>query len=391
MSQAAPRKGPIGEPTHVSCYLSVHSLPHDRYRCRRPPQPCVCGRSFAQAARRVQLPDRRRRAAPEAPARAVSDHPRGGSALALDAQAPGEAWALGARGGCRKIQLISKSHSKTDRRDARTLAQLGAGVPELLGEIRHRSEQAQADLTVLLTRDHFVQLMTATINRIRGVLKSTGVKVPRMCTKSFHAQVADLVPTTLRPGLLPLFEMLRALHQQIRWLDKAIHAMAARYPAVAKLAAVQGVGDLTALAFVLSLDDPRRFKKSRDVGPFVGLTPKKHASGEKDPQLSITRSGNPYLRRILVQAAHYILGPFGPDALLRRYGRRISERGGKHAKKRAAVAVARKLAVLLHLLWLSEVPYDPWYRSKVTAPPMEAVEATARPRRTKPRSATVGT
>ena len=212
-----------------------------------------------------------------------------------------------------------------------------------------------------------------------------------MSTKSFHAQVADLVPTTLRPGLLPLFEMLRALHQQIRWLDKAIHAMAARYPAVAKLAAVQGVGDLTALAFVLSLDDPRRFKKSRDVGPFVGLTPKKHASGEKDPQLSITRSGNPYLRRILVQAAHYILGPFGPDALLRRYGRRISERGGKHAKKRAAVAVARKLAVLLHRLWLSEVPYDPWYRSKVTAPPMEAVEATARPRRTKPRSATVGT
>src|SRR5262245_39065943 len=144
MSQAAPRKGPIGEPTHVSCYLSVHSLPHDRYRCRRPPQPCVCGRSFAQAARRVQLPDRRRRAAPEAPARAVSDHPRGGSALALDAQAPGEAWALGA------------------------------------------------------------------------------VKVPRMSTKSFHAQVADLVPTTLRPGLLPLFEMLRALHQQIRWLDRAV-------------------------------------------------------------------------------------------------------------------------------------------------------------------------
>jgi transposase len=290
----------------------------------------------------------------------------------------------------RKIQLISRSNNKTDKRDARTLAQLGAGVPELLGDIKHRSDQAQADLTVLLTRDHFIMLRTATINRVRGVLKAGGVKVPRMSTKAFHARVGELVPAALQRGILPLLEELRSLHLRIRALDKEIDAMAARYPAVAKLIAVHGVGNLTALAFVLSLDNPSRFKKSRDVGPFVGLTPRKHASGEKDPQLSITRSGNPFLRRILVQAAHYVLGPFGPDCLLRRFGLRISERGGKHAKKRAAVAVARKLAVLLHRLWLSETPYDPWYRSNDAPPAAPEVKPKAL-RKKKQKAAVVST
>lgn len=289
----------------------------------------------------------------------------------------------------RKIQLISRGNLKTDQRDARTLAQLGAGVPELLGDIRHRSDQAQADLTVLLTRDHFVQLRTATINRIRGVLKASGVKVPRMSTQAFHRCVGELVPVALQPGIVPLLEELKSLHQRIRSLDKEVDSMAGRYPAVAKLSAVSGVGNLTALAFVLSLDEPRRFKKSREVGPFVGLTPRKHASGETDPQLSITRSGNPFLRRILVQAAHYILGPFGPDCLLRRHGKRIVERGGKHAKKRAAVAVARKLAVLLHRLWVSETPYDPWYRSK-DAPPAAEVRTKARRLERKKKSSTGG-
>jgi transposase len=264
----------------------------------------------------------------------------------------------------RKIRLISHGNSKTDKRDARTLAQLGAGVPELLGDIRHRSQQAQADLSVLLTRDHFVQLRTASINRVRGVLKSTGVKVPKMSTKAFHTRVGTLVPEFLQPALVPLLDELLSLHTRIRALDKVIDAMAERYPAVARLTRITGVGHLTALAFVLSLDDPSRFKKSRDVGPFVGLTPRKHASGEKDPQLSITRCGNPFLRRILVQAAHYILGPHGPDCLMRRHGQKLVERGGKHAKKRAAVAVSRKLAVLMHRLWVVETPYDPWYRTK---------------------------
>ena len=190
----------------------------------------------------------------------------------------------------RKVELIAKGTTKTDRRDARTLALLGAGVPELLGDIKHRSAQAQADLSVLLTRDHFVALRTATINRVRGVLKACGCKVPRMSTRAFHARVGTLVPEEMRPALVPLLEELGAIHQRIKKLDETVAKIAQGYPAVERLTRVDGVGTLTALAFALSIDDPRRFKKSRDVGPFVGLCPRKHSSGESDPQLSITRA-----------------------------------------------------------------------------------------------------
>lgn len=281
----------------------------------------------------------------------------------------------------RKIALIAKSASKTDKRDARTLALLGAGVPELLGDIKHRDEQAQADLGVLLTRDHFVALRTATINRIRGVLKSFGVKVPRMSTRAFHARVGVLVPPILQPALVPLLEELVSIHLRIKGLDDTIHKISLRHPAVERLTQVDGVGTLTALAYALSIGDPGRFKKSRDVGPFVGLCPRKRSSGESDPQLSITRAGNPFLRRILVQSAQYALGPLGPDCELRRQGEKLVQRGGKCAKKRAVVAVARKMAVLLHRLWVEPTTYDPWYRLKRTGgtPPVP-VPRTRKPK-----------
>lgn len=262
----------------------------------------------------------------------------------------------------RKVELIAKGTMKTDRRDAHTLALLGAGVPELLGDIKHRSERAQADLAVLLTRDHMIDLRTATINRVRGVLKACGLKVPRMSTRAFHTRVGELVPEDRQPAIVPLLQMLGAIHLQIGKLDDTIEQIAKRYPAVKRLTQVDGVGTLTALAYALSIDDPRRFKKSRDVGPFVGLCPRKHSSGDSNPQLSITRAGNPFLRRILVQSAQYVLGPFGPDCELRRHGEKLTQRGGKCAKKRAVVAVARKLSVLLHRLWVDETPYDPWYQ-----------------------------
>lgn len=279
----------------------------------------------------------------------------------------------------RKVELIAKGTMKTDRRDAHTLALLGAGVPELLGDVKHRSEQAQADLGVLLTRDHFIDLRTATINRVRGVLKSFGVKVSRMSTKAFHTRVGELVPAHLRPALVPLLEELGTIHLRIQRLDDTIQReIAPRYPAVERLKQVDGVGTLTSLAYALSIGDPSRFKKSRDIGPFVGLCPRKHSSGESNPQLSITRAGNPFLRRILVQGAQYVLGPFGPDCELRRHGQKLVQRGGKCAKKRAVVAVARKLAVLLHRLWVDTTPYDPWYQHKRRGevPPESASKTT---------------
>ena len=120
----------------------------------------------------------------------------------------------------------------------------------------------------------------------------------------------------------------------------------------------------TALAFVLLVEDPTRFRKSRDVGPYLGLVPRLDDSSDARPQLRISKAGDAFARRVLVSAAQYILGPFGPACDLRRYGMAIAERGGKKAKKRAVVAVARKLAVLLHQLWVSGATYDPDYQLK---------------------------
>jgi transposase len=135
------------------------------------------------------------------------------------------------------------------------------------------------------------------------------------------------------------------------------------YPETHHLRQVSGVGPITALAYVLTLDDPDRFRKSREVAPALGLVPKRDQSGDRDPQLRITKTGDSYLRRLLVGSAQYILGPFGPDCDLRRWGLKLAQRGGKNAKKRAVVAVARKLAVLLHHLWVTGEVYDPFYHS----------------------------
>src|SRR3972149_5259680 len=122
---------------------------------------------------------------------------------------------------------------------------------------------------------------------------------------------------------------------------------------------VPGVGPLTAMTFVLVIEDPGRFRKSREVAPYLGLVPRQAQSGERAPQLAITKAGDPLLRRLLVQRAHYILGPFGPDSALRRWGLRLAGAGSSRARRRAIVAVARKLAVLLHRLWVSGEVYQP--------------------------------
>ena len=135
------------------------------------------------------------------------------------------------------------------------------------------------------------------------------------------------------------------------------------YPETELLRQVEGIGPLTALTFVLTLEDPYRFEKSRSVGAYLGLVPASDQSGERDPQRRISKEGDEMLRRLLVGSAHYILGPFGSDSDLRRHGEKIASRGGKNAKKRAVVAVARKLSVLLHRLWVNAEVYDPLYNT----------------------------
>ncbi len=166
------------------------------------------------------------------------------------------------------------------------------------------------------------------------------------------------------PALGPILEQIGSLTERIRDYERKLEAISKeRYPETDLLRQVEGIGPLTALTFVLTLEDPYRFAKSRSVGAYLGLVPASEKSGDRDPQRRISKEGDEMLRKLLVGSAHYILGPFGSDSDLRRHGEKIASRGGKNAKKRAVVAVARKLAVLLHRLWITAEVYDPLYNA----------------------------
>ncbi len=264
----------------------------------------------------------------------------------------------------RKLRAIYHNPRKGDRVDAETLARLARLDPRLLSPVHHRSAQAQAHLAVIRSRDALVRSRTSLINHVRGIAKSNGAQLPSCSAQCFSVKVEPAVPEALRPALLPVLETIASLTQQIRAYDRQIEQLCQiHYPETKLLSKPSGVGDLTALAYVLTLEEPRRFQKSRQVGPALGLVPKRDQSGDHDPQLRITKTGDSYLRRLLVGSAQYILGPFGPDCDLRRWGLKLAERGGKNAKRRAVVAVARKLAILLHHLWKTGEIYDPFYHA----------------------------
>lgn len=268
-------------------------------------------------------------------------------------------------GNPRKLRFIWDSKDKSDERDARMLGMVCRIEPRLLSPLHHRGRQAQSDLVIIKSRDMLVRSRCQLINHARGVVKSIGERLPSCSTESFTRRCEEHVPSELRPALKPIFEALVQLNAQIHELDAKITQLCReQYPETERLQQVSGVGPVTALSYVLSIEDPARFKKSRQIGPFLGLTPKRDQSGDIDKQLRISKAGNKYLRQLLVGSAHYILGPFGPDSRLRRHGLSIAARGGKNAKKRAAVAVARKLAVLLHQLWISGQTYDPFFNMK---------------------------
>jgi transposase len=259
----------------------------------------------------------------------------------------------------RRVKLISESDNKTDRHDAELLARLGRSDVRLLAPVKHRTAQAQADLAVTKTRDVLVATRTKLVNHVRGSVKSFGERMPKCSAASFARQTRDLVPDVLKPALEPIFQTLDKINEQIKEQDKLIERVAKRYPDVEVVSQVPGVGVLIALVFVLTIEDKNRFAKSRMAGAFLGLRPRKSKSGDGDPQLRITKAGDPFLRRLLVNGANYILGPLGKDNDLRRWGMELCKRGGKNAKKRAKVAVARKLAVLMHRLWVTGEVYEP--------------------------------
>jgi len=278
----------------------------------------------------------------------------------------------------RKLRAIYHNPRKGDRADAETLARLGRLDPTLLSPIHHRSPQAQADLAVLRSRDAIVRCRTLLINHARDIVKASGSRLPSCSADSFAHKAAPHIPDPLRPALAPILDTIASLTKQIRAYDRQISTLCQEnYPETRQLRSIDGVGPLTSLAFVLTLESPVRFTRSRDVGAALGLVPKRDQSGDRDPQLRITKTGDGYMRRLLVGSAQYILGPFGPDCDLRRWGLKLAERGGKNAKKRAVVAVARKLAILLHCLWKNGTTYDPFFQSKKNVIASAAVTATA--------------
>lgn len=264
----------------------------------------------------------------------------------------------------RRVELIARSQRKTDKIDAELLARLGRFDTELLHGITHRGAQAQADLATLRSRAALVRARTQLVCHVRGSVKSVGGTLVKCDPECFHKRAPEQVPEELRDALLPVIETIGVLNERIKQLGRhAERVSQERYPETALLRQVTGVGALTALCFVLVLDDPHRMRRSRDVGPFLGLVPGVRDSGQSEPQMRITKAGDVMLRSLLVQAAHYVLGPFGPDCDLRRWGEHIAGQDPRRGKKRAVVAVARKLSVLLHHLWVTGEVYDPNHKT----------------------------
>lgn len=270
----------------------------------------------------------------------------------------------------RNVRLIGESRRKDDRLDARTLARLARIDPQLLAPVKHRSAKAQADLTVIRARAGLVRARTSLINTARGLTKSYGERLRGCSPRNVNREKALELSPELRTALAPLLATIESLSQCIGEYNQRIEHLAQEsYPEVELLKQVKGVRTLIALTYILTLEDPHRFRKSRDAGCYVGLQPGRRNSGQSEPQLHISKEGDPYLRTLLVQGAHHILGPFGADSDLRRWGQKLAERGGRNGKKRAVIAVARKLAVLLHRLWVSGEAYEALRNSKqVTVP-----------------------
>lgn len=263
----------------------------------------------------------------------------------------------------RKLRAIYTNSRKSDQTDARMIARLARVDPELLHPIQHGSEEAQRDLLQIKLRDNLVRQRVDIISSVRFTLKSLGVRLPSPSSRYFTRRCREVLGATHAELLImvePSLAVIDSITASVRELDQKIETLCEeKYPETQRLRQVVGVGAITALTYVLTIEDPERFANSRGAAAYLGLVPKRDQSGNVDKQLRISKCGNAYLRQLLVGGAQYILGPFGPDCDLKRKGLELAARGGSRAKKKAVVAVARKLAVLLHVLWTTQADYQP--------------------------------
>jgi transposase len=266
----------------------------------------------------------------------------------------------------RKIPAITGSESKNDRNDAEKLARFAAYDPKLLSPLEHRSEQRQLDLNLIHARSTLVRARTMIVNALRGLVKSAGGRLPACSTESLPARAPAAIPPALIEVATPLVEQIALLNAQIDGMDKQVEKLAAKYPEIGLLRTAPGVGPIVAAAYVLTLDRPDA-ASNRAAGAFLGLRPAQSQSGDSDPEKRISKTGDRCLRSLLVQSAQYVLGRFGPDSALRRWGLKLAASGGKRGNKRAIVAVARKLAVILHSMWRSGQPFQPFPQPALAA------------------------
>ena len=263
----------------------------------------------------------------------------------------------------RKLRAIYQNERKCDALDARMLAKLVRVDPDLLSPIQHGSEQAQKDLMIIKLRDTLVRQRVNIILSIRGLLKSIGLRAPACSSTSFCKRIGDYLKNhpEAQEALRPCLPALEEVTSQIKTYEKRIaRAASDHHPQAEKFQQIPAVGPITSLAFILTIEDPKRFEDPRDAGAWLGLVPRRDQSGDTDKQLPISKAGNPYLRRLLVQGAQYLLGHYGPDSALRRHGLKLAARGGKAAKKKAVIAVARKLAVMMVAMWKRGSSYEPF-------------------------------
>ena len=266
----------------------------------------------------------------------------------------------------RELRAISHSDRKSDQVDAEKLARYARLDPKILRPISHRTVAQQEALTLIRARNLLVRLRTAAVNAVRGLAKPCGYRLPASSTLCFAKRCMEVLPPGLVQALGPVLEQIAALTLKIHHYDRLVKKLTkTEYVETQALIKVYGVGPLTALTYVLTLGNKQRFQRSRDVGCYLGLRPRRSQSGSHDPQLGITKAGNTYLRSLLVECANHVLGPRGKDSTLRRWGLTLASHGGKQSRNRAIVAVARKLAVLLHRIWVTQLPYVPFQAEAV--------------------------
>lgn len=266
----------------------------------------------------------------------------------------------------REFRLIAESHRKTDRNDARILADFGQIRPSLLHPVQLRGLKCQIARTLLSARSLLVSQRTRLINVIRANVRNLGQPLPTGSAACFHRKAKELIPTELQPSLSPLMEILESLGKAIATYDKEIERTCKEdFPETSILLQVPSVGPNTALCFIATIEDPHRFRSSRDVGAYVGLVAMQRSSGSKNPQLRISKRGDKLLRRLLVNSASHVMGGKAIDSDLKRYGERMKGRGGQAAAGKARIAVARKIAILLHRLLITGEVYEPLRNSQV--------------------------